>query len=301
MRENEPRQPTETSEERAAERNHLYAEQIRLLFRFSLVGFLASLLVLLLLGAILWDDLSSSIALFMWFVVASIVTIGRYSFYKMFFRHERPSRDMPTWEAAFIVGTTLMGLCWLMLGTFLLPDTSRMVQRISVVMLLMLLTTGAVAYYAPHRYAYKIVAVLGLLPIAITLAIAGGRVHLFLSGFIILLAIVLPFVHGRIHRALTDSLSQRRIKEHLAQQLAAERGRLQEVNEALAEEMLERLKAQQSELVAAQKVRLHFERTPLAVIEWDRQHRVTAWNPAAEAIFGFSVSEALGHAMPSLL
>jgi PAS domain-containing protein len=66
------------------------------------------------------------------------------------------------------------------------------------------------------------------------------------------------------------------------------------VNEALAEEMLERLKAQQSELVAAQKVRLHFERTPLAVIEWDRQHRVTAWNPAAEAIFGFSVSEALG-------
>ena len=40
------------------------------------------------------------------------------------------------------------------------------------------------------------------------------------------------------------------------------------MNEALAEEMLERLKAQQSELVAAQKLRLHFERTPLAVIEW---------------------------------
>src|SRR4029078_11001154 len=103
-----------------------------------------------------------------------------------------------------------------------------------------------------HRYAYKIVAVLGLLPIAITLAIAGGRVHLFLSGFILVLAIVLPFVHARIHRALTDSLSQRRIKEHLAQQLAAERGRLQEVNVALAAKMLEALKMQESLLFVAE-------------------------------------------------
>ena len=30
------------------------------------------------------------------------------------------------------------------------------------------------------------------------------------------------------------------------------------------------MKAQQSELLAAQKLRMHFERTPLAVLEWDR-------------------------------
>jgi diguanylate cyclase (GGDEF)-like protein/PAS domain S-box-containing protein len=234
-------------------------------------------------------------------VVTSLVTIGRYGMYKAFFRRERADGEMPAWEAAFLLGTGLAGACWLALGTGLLPDTTRMVQRISVVMMLMLLITGAIAYYAPHRYAYRIEAFLGLIPLSVALALAGDRIHLFLSGFILLLAIVLPFVHARVHRGLVDSLSLKRVKEHLASQLAAERGRLQEVNEALAEEMLERLKAQQSELVAAQKVRLHFERTPLAVIEWDRQHRVTAWNPAAEAIFGFAVSEALGHAMPGLL
>jgi len=301
MREEEPRPLAESAEDRASERNHLYAEQIRLLFRFSLVGFLTTLLALLLLGAILWEDLSASVALFAWFVIAGLVTIGRYAIYKAFIRRDVPSRDMPTWEAAFVVGATLSGLCWLLLGTVLLPETSRMVQRISVVMMVMLLITGAVAYYAPHRYAYKIVAFLGLIPLAVALALAGDRIHLALSGFILVLAIILPFVHARIHRGLAESLSLKRVKDHLAQQLAAERGRLQEVNEALAEEMLERLKAQQSELVAAQKVRLHFDRTPLAVIEWDRERRIAAWNPAAEAIFGFTVSEAIGRSMPVLL
>jgi PAS domain-containing protein len=241
--------------------------------------------VVLLLGALLWDDLSNHV-LFAWFVLISLVTLGRYVLYKAFVQRERTAAEIEPWEIAFLTGVVLAGICWMTIGTALLPDVDRMVQRVSLVMLVMLLTTGAVAYYAPHRYAFRIVAFLGLVPLAVALALAGDRVHLFLSGFILLLAIVLPYVHARVHRALSDSLSVKRAKEILSSQLAAERGRLQEVNEALAEEMLERLKAQQSELVAAQKLRLHFERTPLAVIEWDRQHRITAWNPAAEAIFG---------------
>jgi len=292
--------PAGRTEERAAETNPLHAEQIRLLFRFSVVGTLATLLVVLLLGALLWDDLSNHV-LFAWFGLISLVTLGRYLLYKAFVQRERTAAEIEPWEIAFLTGVVLAGICWMTIGTALLPDVDRMVQRVSLVMLVMLLTTGAVAYYAPHRYAFRIVAFLGLVPLAVALALAGDRVHLFLSGFILLLAIVLPYVHARVHRALSDSLSVKRAKEILSSQLAAERGRLQEVNEALAEEMLERLKAQQSELVAAQKLRLHFERTPLAVIEWDRQHRITAWNPAAEAIFGFSVTDVMGRQMPAVL
>jgi len=42
------------------------------------------------------------------------------------------------------------------------------------------------------------------------------------------------------------------------------------------------------------RLRLHIERTPLAVIEWSPQFRVVAWNPAAERIFGYPAAEALG-------
>jgi len=43
-----------------------------------------------------------------------------------------------------------------------------------------------------------------------------------------------------------------------------------------------------------QRMALHVQQTPLGVIEWDTDFRVTDWNPAAERIFGYSREEALG-------
>jgi len=43
-----------------------------------------------------------------------------------------------------------------------------------------------------------------------------------------------------------------------------------------------------------QKLRFHFDHTPLAVVEWNLDCRVTAWNPSAERIFGYTRQEALG-------
>jgi diguanylate cyclase (GGDEF)-like protein/PAS domain S-box-containing protein len=278
----------------------LQAEQLRLLFRFSVVGHLATLLVIFILGGILWQDLARP-ALFMWFVATALVAIGRYLLYKAFITQNPPPGQLRLWEGRFIAGTILAGLCWAIIGTALLPDSSRMVQRLSVVMLVVLLITGAVAYYAPHRYAYKVMAIFGLVPLAVTLGVSGDRNQGFLSGSILILAVILPYVHARVHKALVDSLTTRRARESLSTELESERNRLQEVNVALAEETSEKLRAQQSELLAAQKLRMHFERTPLAVLEWDRHARITAWNPAAEAIFGFPAADALGKVVPALL
>jgi len=49
-----------------------------------------------------------------------------------------------------------------------------------------------------------------------------------------------------------------------------------------------------NELLIQQKIALHIQQTPLAVIEWNKQLQVTAWNRAAEHIFGYSADEALG-------
>jgi diguanylate cyclase (GGDEF)-like protein/PAS domain S-box-containing protein len=51
-----------------------------------------------------------------------------------------------------------------------------------------------------------------------------------------------------------------------------------------------------------QRLALHVQQTPLAVIEWDTAFRVVDWNPAAENIFGHTKAEALGrHAMELIL
>jgi diguanylate cyclase (GGDEF)-like protein/PAS domain S-box-containing protein len=293
-------EPPGAAPSEAAGHTPLHAEQLRLLFRFSLVGYLATLLVVFILGAILWEDLDRP-GLFIWFVAVSLVCVGRYLMYKAYLQSSPPPDRTQAWERAFIAGTILAGLCWMAIGTLLLPDASRMVQRLSVAMLVTLLMTGAVAYYAPHRYAYKITALLGLIPLAVTLGSSGERYQMFLSGVILILAGVLPFVHTMLHRALVESLTTRRAHDDLWQELSSERNRLQEANLALAEEMIGRLRAQEGELVAGQRLRLHFERTPLAVIEWDHQQLITAWNPAAEAIFGFNQGEAVGQPLHELL
>ena len=42
------------------------------------------------------------------------------------------------------------------------------------------------------------------------------------------------------------------------------------------------------------RLKLHFDQTPLGIIEWDKDFTVIRWNPAAEKIFGYSEEEATG-------
>lgn len=50
-----------------------------------------------------------------------------------------------------------------------------------------------------------------------------------------------------------------------------------------------------------QRLSLYVKETPLAVIEWDQNLQVKAWNPAAEHIFGYTGSEAQGRNLADLL
>ncbi len=78
-------------------------------------------------------------------------------------------------------------------------------------------------------------------------------------------------------------------REQLLEELAAVRQRLTELESQRAD-----VQHPDSGEQAEQLMRLHVEQTPLAVIEWDLQLRVTKWNPSAARIFGYSAAEARG-------
>jgi diguanylate cyclase (GGDEF)-like protein/PAS domain S-box-containing protein len=63
-------------------------------------------------------------------------------------------------------------------------------------------------------------------------------------------------------------------------------------------DVTERRLAEEALDQTTQRLNMHFQQTPLAVIEWDADFRVLDWNPSAETIFGYSKAEAIGrHAM----
>lgn len=81
-------------------------------------------------------------------------------------------------------------------------------------------------------------------------------------------------------------------------QLKLSRERLEEYNrtlEARVEQRTEELRR------SKQRLALLFQQTPLAVIECNTNLEITAWNPAAENIFGYRESEAIGNNIIALL
>jgi len=62
----------------------------------------------------------------------------------------------------------------------------------------------------------------------------------------------------------------------------------------ICRDISDRKMAEEEMRQSQQRLSMHFEHTPLAVVEWDLDFRVTAWNPSAEGIFGYSRQEAVG-------
>jgi PAS domain S-box-containing protein len=62
----------------------------------------------------------------------------------------------------------------------------------------------------------------------------------------------------------------------------------------ICRDITDRKRAEEEIRQSQQKLRTHFEHTPLAVVEWDLDFRIAAWNPSAERIFGYTREEAIG-------
>lgn len=71
-----------------------------------------------------------------------------------------------------------------------------------------------------------------------------------------------------------------------------------EMAEALERKEEERRRAAAEVLEASEAFRVLFESSPVAIVGLDRDRNVRAWNPAAEALFGWTREEVLGHPIP---
>ncbi|HIK15476.1 MAG TPA: PAS domain S-box protein [Leptolyngbyaceae cyanobacterium M33_DOE_097] len=88
---------------------------------------------------------------------------------------------------------------------------------------------------------------------------------------------------SQIATQLGVALQQAELLERSRQQALE----LATINSNLEQEIIVRRQAEQ-------RLSLFIQQTPLAVIEWDTNFRVTRWNPAACQMFGYTATEAMG-------
>jgi len=69
----------------------------------------------------------------------------------------------------------------------------------------------------------------------------------------------------------------------------------------IARDITDRKDMEETARRSEERLLLHIARTPVAVIGWDADGKIASWNPAAEAIFGYSADEAVGQDGSALL
>ena len=76
---------------------------------------------------------------------------------------------------------------------------------------------------------------------------------------------------------------------------------LEAANLALEKEIAEHKQTVEALKTSQHRLSLLVQQTPLAVIEWNIEGEVREWNPAAERIFGYKKSKAIGHLAADLM
>lgn len=244
-------------------RQQIRLEEIRLLHGGTPFSYTASFIIAFIIYAVLIDHAASVNNLNIWLATMLSVLFVRSIDSYLFSRCNQQEKLDKKWRTRFFIGTGIAGTCW-----GLLPWLGY---------------STSVEYFA-----FIIICQVGVLAGSLsTLSYRWETIALFLLPSIILLILRLIAVEHPLSTAtsivlvvfLVFSLSAgKRVFNNTQQNI---RLRLEADNRERALELMH------------QKQALHLQNTPLAIIEFDIEFRITEWNKAAEIMFGYDRSEAL--------
>jgi diguanylate cyclase (GGDEF)-like protein/PAS domain S-box-containing protein len=247
---------TVSAEERAA--------QVRMLYQAipqTVWGTLANLVILLIVQ---WTVIDHRI-LFTWALALGVITSARTVLAYQYRKVNPAAAHAPLWERRFVLGSSVAGLAWGSTAVLLFPLENH-THQVFLVLVLLAVNAGATTNLSYRRAPIFIYLLFCLTPVILQFFTLESATTTAIGAVVTIYLFHLLVSSNRIYK---NALQTIRLNHQ-----ARER-------EAVLEKTL-------------QKQELHVSQTPLGVIEWDTEFRVSDWNPAAESIFGYTKEEVLG-------
>ncbi len=274
------------------------AEQLSLLYRNLPAGLLTGVLCAAVLVAVEWHAIPD-LTLGIWFVVLTLVSLGRYLIALCYRRQPPQAGTSRPWEGYFTYGTLLSGLIWGSAGLVLLPN--QIPGQVFVLLVLAGMTAGSVVSYSPLARAVQFFVVPALLPLIARLLYLGGNLQYVMGALSFLFMTMMLVLAHRLHETTLASLSLRFENSDLVAVLAREKTATEDLNRDLRREIGERARVEEGLRENEVRMRTIVDNVLDGIITMDEQGRLESMNAAAERIFGYAAAEVAGRHFRMLL
>ncbi|MFT5578114.1 MAG: diguanylate cyclase (GGDEF)-like protein/PAS domain S-box-containing protein [Paraglaciecola psychrophila] len=251
---------TEIYRMQAAEKNEFLHDQLQTIFKFYPVAISGSFLLVLLNVFALWP-VAPTRSILTWLLLAVVVSLHRTLLY-ILHKNNSERYSAKTWLIHNEITSALSGLHWGLGLYFLVPDNSP-AHILAFVIAVAGLVAGSASTQSISPRAFVLFMICALVPTSLRLYALDQQYGWLLF---IMSCIYMLFMWQTCRRNGSNVLHN--IKQAIS------------------------LRQQAMDLAASARLMdLHFDSSPLGLIEWDKHLTIRRWNPAAAKIFGYLESE----------
>jgi len=217
------------------ETQHLYTEQIKLLYAQSGMGMIASVVNALILTFILWSMISHTV-LMIWLTCIFLITFIRYVSVRRYSQASVRYHETHLWARWFTIGLVLSGICWGSAGIFLFPVNS-IGHQVFIAFVLGGMVAGAVGSLSVTMRDYIGYSLPALIPVIIRLLMQGTEIHISMGFMVLLFTLIMLATALRMNTTILSSLKLQIEKRGLIAYLTSEKERTERLNEELNDEI----------------------------------------------------------------
>ena len=225
------------------------------------------------------------------------ITLARYLLYRAYMATPAADAAAGLWANRFFVGAVAAGCMWGVLGTALFPAASVRHQFLVIFIIGGMSMSAAVAL-APIRRVFYGFTLPALVPLIVMLFLQPDRLQIVMGVLAVIFTVVITAFAVEIRESVSAAINIRFENTDLLSRLSAAHRDLQQANQLLAAKFESQERTQDALRQATQKFQALINASPLPIVVRDANGLIERWNPAAERMFGWSESEALGKVVP---